>query len=389
MSASLKASAACAASVLTFASLLLWWAASPSRGAARFISVESEGAASAFLLDSPGQVSSTRLVSLSPLHDSTRLVDSPPLHDSSPLRDSSNLSASPVAAVSKLKAQRVAAGQGARVPSPVGLREDGGRGLLVRVWVNGAGPYTFAVDTGAGANIISPRVAGEARVEVEAGGRGIQVGGLSGMTAGGGQKAFPRSIALGSRDNTLPARGLSIVAAGLPTDLDGILDPTEAFSPLGYVIDMPRGELRAFDPRTQPVRRGDAPGDGAVVPWLTDGSSRRPFVMLEGGRRALLDTGSGFGLAVDEAAARSLGILTSAGRERAGARDIAGGEVSSRRVRAATVSVGPLVLRGVPTDFLTRAEKGAPILLGRDALRPFRLTFDPASRLVMFEPVEN
>jgi predicted aspartyl protease len=384
MSASLKASAACAASVLTFASLLLWWAASPSRGAARFISVESEGATSAFLLDSPGQAGSTHLVGPTSLHDSTRI------DGSSRLRDSSNLSASTVAAVSKVKAQRVAAvGQGARVPSPVGLREEGGRGLLVRVWVNGAGPYTFAVDTGAGANIISPRVAGEARVEVEAGGRGIQVGGLSGMTAGGGQKAFPRSIALGSRDNTLPARGLSIVAAGLPTDLDGILDPTEAFSPLGYVIDMPRGELRAFDPRTQPVRRSDAPGDGAVVPWLTDGSSRRPFVMLEGGRRALLDTGSGFGLAVDEAAARSLGILTSSGRERAGARDIAGGEVSSRRVRAATVSVGPLVLRGVPTDFLTRAEKGAPILLGRDALRPFRLTFDPASRLVMFEPVEN
>jgi hypothetical protein len=147
--------------------------------------------------------------------------------------------------------------------------------------------------------------------------------------------------------------------------------------------------LRTFDPRAQPLRAGDAPRDGAVVPWLTDGRSRRPFVMLEGGRRALLDTGSGFGLAVDESAARALGILSSEGRERAGTRDIAGGEISSRRVRAATVSVGPLVLRGVPTDFLTHAEKGAPVLLGRDALRPFRLTFDPASRLVMFEPVEN
>jgi predicted aspartyl protease len=125
------------------------------------------------------------------------------------------------------------------------------------------------------------------------------------------------------------------------------------------------------------------------VPWLTDGQSRRPFVMLGEGRRALLDTGSGFGLAVDESAARSLGILLTQGRRRGSTRDIAGGEIASRRVRAATVSIGPLVLRGVPTDLLVRAQKGAPVILGRDALRPFRLTFDPASRLVMFEPVEN
>ena len=348
MGGSLKASALCAASALTFVLLLFGWAASPSRGAAHFLAVEGPWADAALLLDSSG------------------LLDA-----------------------SGRDKPRAFVSQGARLPSPVGFREDGGRGLLVRAWVNGTGPFTFAVDTGAGATILSPRVAGEARVEVEAGGRGIEVGGLSGMTAGGGQKAFPRSLAIGSRDNTLPARGLSIVAPGLPEGVDGILDPTEAFSPLGYMIDIPRGELRAFDPRVRPLRAGDAPPEGAVVPWLTDGSSRRPFVMLAEGRRALLDTGSGFGLAVDETAARALGILPSGGRERAGARDIAGGEISSRRVRAATVSVGPLVLRGVPTDFLTRAEKGAPVLLGRDALRPFRLTFDPLSRLIMFEPVEN
>jgi predicted aspartyl protease len=111
--------------------------------------------------------------------------------------------------------------------------------------------------------------------------------------------------------------------------------------------------------------------------------------MLGEGRRALLDTGSGFGLAVDESAARTLGIILNEGRRRGGTRDIAGGEIASRRVRAATVSIGSLVLRGVPTDLLVRAQKGAPVILGRDALRPFRLTFDPASRLVMFEPVEN
>ena len=85
----------------------------------------------------------------------------------------------------------------AGLPAPARLRESEGRGLIVRAWVNGAGPFDFAVDTGAGATILSPRVAGEARVEVEAGAGGIEVGGLSGQSVRGGRKAFLRSLAVG------------------------------------------------------------------------------------------------------------------------------------------------------------------------------------------------
>jgi predicted aspartyl protease len=271
------------------------------------------------------------------------------------------------------------------LPSSVGFRETG-HGLVVRTWINGAGPFDFALDTGAGATILSSRAASEARVEVEAGGRGIALGGLSGATRAGAQKAFVRTLALGARENSVGARGLFVVAPGLPEGVDGVLDPSEVFQTIGFTIDIRNGELSFFDPRTRPLRASQAPPEGAVVAWLTDGQSRRPFVMLAEGRRALLDTGSGFGLAVDEAAARSLGIIRTEGRGRTGTRDIAGGEVHSSRIRAATVSVGPLVLRGVPTDLLTRAQKGAPVILGRDALRPFRLTFDPLSRLVMLDP---
>lgn len=285
--------------------------------------------------------------------------------------------------------QRAGAGRGAAgLPEPVSFRESGGRGLLLRAWVNGAGPFTFALDTGAGATLLSSRAASEARVEVEVGGAGIRLGGLSGASAGGAKKAFVRTLALGSRENIVPARGLFVVAPGLPEDVDGVLDPSEVFTNVGFAVDIPAGRLSFFDPRTQPVRAGAASPEGAVVPWLTEGGTRRPFVMLAEGRRALLDTGSGFGLAVDEAAARALGILQTEGRRGRGARDIAGGEVHARRVRAATVSIGPLVLRGVPTDLLVRAEKGAPVILGRDALRPFRLTFDPVNRLVMIDPNE-
>jgi predicted aspartyl protease len=286
------------------------------------------------------------------------------------------------AALSRLW-QREGAERG--IPAPISFRESDGRGLLVRTWVNGAGPFTFALDTGAGATLLSSRAASEARVEVEVGGGGIHIGGLSGATAGGAKKAFVRTLALGSRENNVPARGLFVVAPGLPEGVDGVLDPSELFGTLGFVIDIPAGELSFFDPRTRPLRTSAAPPEGAVVPWLTEGGTRRPFVMLAEGRRALIDTGSGFGLAVDEAAARTLGILQTEGRRR-GSRDLAGGEVHARRVRAATVSVGALVLRGVPTDLLVRAEKGAPVILGRDALRPFRITFDPVNRLIMLDP---
>jgi predicted aspartyl protease len=285
--------------------------------------------------------------------------------------------------------QRQGAARGATsLPAAVSFRESEGRGLLVRTWVNGAGPFNFAIDTGAGATLLSSRAASEARVEVEAGGGGVRIGGLSGASVGGAQKAFVHTLALGSRQNTLPARGLFVVAPGLPEGVDGVLDPSEAFYPLGFTIDIPAGELSFFDPRTRPLRTSDVPREGAVVPWLTEGGTRRPFVMLAEGRRALLDTGSGFGLAVDDAAARALGILQTEGRRR-GSRDLAGGEVHARRVRSATVSVGGLVLRGVPTDLLVRAEKGAPVILGRDALRPFRLTFDPVNRLIMLDPREG
>lgn len=271
------------------------------------------------------------------------------------------------------------------VPRAVRFREVEGHGLLVRTWVNGFGAYTFAVDTGAGATILSPRVAREARVAVE-GGRAVGIGGLSGAGVAPGLETSVRSLAVGDRDNLLPSRGLVIVAQNLPADIDGILDPTEAFWPLGYTIDFPNRELSAFDPRTAPIKKGDAPPDGTVVAWLFEASSRRPFVMLAGGRRALLDTGSGYGLAVDETAARAFGIAPVGGRERRERRDLAGGKISARRLRPSTVQIGALALRGVPTDFLSGTYRGAPVLLGRDALRPFQISFDPASRLIEIKP---
>lgn len=274
----------------------------------------------------------------------------------------------------------------ARMPRPVSFREVEGRGLLVKAWVNDSGAYTFAIDTGAGANIVSRRVAREARVALE-GGERLAIGGLSGTSRATGERARIGRMALGEPDNILPVKGLTIVADTLPEGLDGILDPTESFSPLGYVLDMPNRVLSIFDPRLQPLRRIDTRDDETVVAWLTDGESGRPFVMLAGGRRALLDTGSGFGFALSVSVARTLGIMSEEGRERGETRDIAGGRVSAQRIRPATVHIGGLALRHVPTDLLLGANPNAPILLGRNALRPFQLTFDPVSRLIRIRVV--
>lgn len=272
-----------------------------------------------------------------------------------------------------------------RAPADVRFREVPGRGLLVKTWINGAGPYGFAVDTGAGATIISSHVAREARVGLVAG-RAVDLSGLSGAR-GSAREAFVDSIALGESSNLLPARGAAVVADSLPPDLDGVIDPTESYYPLGYVIDFPAGCLRSFDPRTAPLRRANAPPDGDVVAWLMDGDTRRPFVMLEGGRRALLDTGSGFGLALTPEAAGALGVLRDARSGRAGdVRDLGRGRIDSRRIGPSTVRLGALVLRGIPTDLLAGVRADAPILLGRDALRPFEIAFDPVSRLIRFAP---
>lgn len=275
---------------------------------------------------------------------------------------------------------------GIRLPAPVRFREESGRGLLVSVWVNGSGPYTFAVDTGAGATILSRRVMDEARV-AQSGKRSLMIGGISGTSTVAGQEVLLRSLAIGEPDNLLPSSGLVIFTERVAPGIDGVLDPAEAYWPLGFELDMRRGELTAFDARSTPLRRSQSlSGDGTIVPWLTDGQSRRPFVMLEGGQRALLDTGSGFGLALTERAAISLGIMPGRGREHQNVRDLGGGLVAAHRVPPSTIRLGALVLRGIPTDLLPNASSGSPILLGRDALRPFRLTFDPVSRLIRIIP---
>jgi predicted aspartyl protease len=264
------------------------------------------------------------------------------------------------------------------IPHPVSFREVPGRGLLTKVWINSAGPFTFAVDTGAGATLVSTRLAATLKLS---GGRGRSIAGLSGNTATASDARL-HSLAIGDRQNFLPGGNLEVVVTtGLPLDIDGVLDPTQAFAPLGYIIDIPRNQLSAFDPSELPLSVNNQPPDGAVVPWLRESQNHRPFVQLDNGDRALIDTGSSLGLAIrDASAARS--------KDATYVQDIGGGRIFTRRVRPTTVAIGSLALRNVPTDLVSGTESDAPVLLGLSALRPFKISFDPVHRLIEIAPVD-
>jgi hypothetical protein len=274
--------------------------------------------------------------------------------------------------------QRVQQLRGADVIAPVRLKDERERGLLAQGWINGAGPFVFVIDTGAGVSLISRNVVAESRLAVSRSRRTL-VGGLSTSPIASNEETRVSGLALGQRDNNVPGSFSAAVVANLPGSIDGILDPTEVFRPYGYSVDIPNRELRVADQR---LRVTDVPKDGAVVRWVREGGSERPFVRLSDGRLALIDTGSTLGFALSEPG-RAVGSNHSL------THDLGGGSVQSRRVAPQTVSIGALVLNKVPTDVLTGVAPGTPIILGRGALFPFRITFDPSSRLIGFEPAEH
>ena len=264
-----------------------------------------------------------------------------------------------------------------RVVAPIRLKDERERGLLAQGWINGAGPFVFAIDTGAGVSLVSRTVVERARLGMSKSRRPL-VGGLTTTPISSDQETQISGIALGTRDNRVPGGFTAAVVNTLPGSIDGVLDPTEVFKSFGYSVDIPNKELQVFDTASYRLRLTDVPREGAVVRWVREAGSNRPFVKLGDGRLALLDTGSRLGLALSSPGSGSGDTI----------HDLGGGMIQSRRVAPQTVTIGALVLNKVPTDLLTGVAPGTPIIIGRGALFPFKITFDPASRLIAFEPTE-
>lgn len=267
----------------------------------------------------------------------------------------------------------------AQSPSPVKLRE-GHDGLTADVWLNGAGPFVFAIDTGAGVSLISRNVVDRAHLQVTKSSRPL-VGGLSTTRIASNEETRLSNLSLGAPNNRISTHAIAAVVSTLPGAIDGILDPTDLFRPLGYSVDLPNHELRVLERRLQV---NDSPPGGAVVRWI---GNDRPLVRLSNGDLALIDTGSGFGLAVTNGRVVIVGARDD--REPQSRNDLGGGRVQSREISPQRVSIGALDLNNIPTDVLTGVAPGTPTILGRRALYPFKITFDPVARLISFEPTER
>ncbi len=271
----------------------------------------------------------------------------------------------------------------ASLPQAARFRVDKDRGLLIKTWVNGRGPYTFVIDTGAGLNVVSETLVSALGLKVNHTSPTL-VAGLSGATRSSNREAAIDTLALGYQRNVLRSSSRALVINYLPAGVDGILDPTEMFAPYGYSIDMPNGQIEVLADAAFLNRRSTS--DGAVVEWLHQGDSDRPFVRLGDGRLALIDTGSRFGLAISD---RHAIVVGNRRPQTIPSLDLGGGSVNARRVAPTTISIGELVLRGVPTDILLGTAGDAPLILGRDALYPFKISFDPRQRLIAFAPSER
>jgi antitoxin (DNA-binding transcriptional repressor) of toxin-antitoxin stability system len=279
---------------------------------------------------------------------------------------------------SRLKDNSIQAGSSL----PVTFKSSKDRGLLVDIWIGEAGPFVFAIDTGAGVSIVSRRVASVAKLVVHRS-RQPLVGGLSTSSISSNEETTINNIAIGAPQTKLTATMKAAVADRLPSGIDGILDPLDV-SPNGYAVDLPHRILEIFNSNRVRLRESDIPRDGAVVRWMKGDNSKRPFVKLGDGRLAVIDTGSNFGLAVND------GVIAGNHRTRnRTTRDLGGGTVQSTRVAPTTVSIGSLELRNVPTELLTGVAAGTPLIIGRAALYPFRITFDPVARLIAIEPAEH
>lgn len=197
-----------------------------------------------------------------------------------------------------------------------------------------------------------------------------------------------RQLALGGPSNQLPNHGKVGVTTDLPAGVDGILDPTEAFQPLGFILDFPSNRISAFDPVAEPPNRRRISNDGAQVRWMTNAQDRRPYVRINNRWNALIDTGAQFGLAVPNTMAEALGAVNpAAGQTGRQVHDVNGQGFQAQRVRPLSIHIESFELNRIPTDILTAVPGDTPLLLGRDALRPFRIRFDLTNRLIEFEPV--
>lgn len=262
--------------------------------------------------------------------------------------------------------------------SVVVAMRDEGRSPLIEATIDGRGPYTFLLDTGARGSVISKafadsfglRVVGQARVgSPVAGGtpREASLIEIDRMAVGGAQLEKISAVAMDLSTVGLGAGGSSPVGVLSPAMFAGAL-VTLDFA--GHRLVLRRGALPAPDGRD-------------VFGW--DSTARLPQVPVDlpGGRQDVhVDTGSPAGLSLPSSWAARLPLA--AKPESAGvARTIDHTFVRRKARLNGTVSIGRHTFANPELTFADEIVVGS---VGMEWLRRFRLTLDPASRRIRLDP---
>jgi hypothetical protein len=252
------------------------------------------------------------------------------------------------------------------------------RSFLVEATINGRGPYTLLLDTGAATTILSPAVA-DAMPEhtgptlfaaVGAGGRTVMIT----------RRVRVESLTVGAREPALQLSGfdapvfdLSSFETALGGKLDGILG-YPAFRDLLLTLDYPAGAVRLSTARL-------APGPGTLR-LLETQSPRVQFAIQGRPMKAVLDSGSGGWFMLSDSGLGARRFDYASPLAPIGSFIAVGGRELTRAGRLrGSATLGPLEIE---EPLLEPSRHSA--LIGAKVMQHAAIDFDQRSRLVRFRP---
>jgi hypothetical protein len=243
--------------------------------------------------------------------------------------------------------------------------------FLVRAQINGRGPFTLLIDTGAVGVVLTPGAA--ARLEEWTRPAMLPAIGATGAIVPIRQRVWVEEMRVGEVEFrgldafVLDMTGFETVVGG---ELDGILG-YRAFGDVLLTLDYLDGRVM--------LQRGEVsdPGDGSVlriegqhVPWITIRTQGRP-------RRVIIDSGSSGDFSLKKA--ENMGYVE-APRVVGTVLAIGGHELRHVGRAAGTVELAGHVLEEPLVE-----PRSAVALMGTQIMKHFRVTFDQRKRRVRFD----
>ncbi len=246
---------------------------------------------------------------------------------------------------------------------------------LVDVWLDGSGPYTFLVDTGASTTVVTPEVAYDLPDGLEASDR--TVGDIDGTVIRVEQVLHVAQLGLGPaviEDVVADVLDLSLVSAASGTTIDGILG-FNLFSDVTVTIDYDSERISISQ---EPLATLTGKSTGLSFLALDD----RPYIPITLGgevRLALVDTGNTVTLQVP-ADLEGLSFTTEpqawfSGYDLSGATEASVARLDETIILGNTGIANPLVIVGAVDE----------VIVGAGLLEKFTVSFDSRSALMQLD----